>query len=305
MLYIEYKPWYNTKVKRFLKFLLKNESPALRKGDRDIMSTYYKIGEIADLYGVSTDVLRYYEELGILVPRRAPNGYRIYRTEDLWCLNVIRDLRELGFSMEQIRTYLKERSIASSLALLDQELTAIDEKLEQLTALRANILSRKQTISQAQELPLGIVTKKELPARPCHRIMEGYKTDEEMDVLIKQLVNFDRDKLYIIGNNQMGSFLNLASAKAGYCREYDAVFILHPKGEHEIEGGTFLSVCYSGDCSQNNIYIPQLFEYAKNSGFTVCGPLLELLWIDIHTSRYPSEQLTELQLQVEPEYRSL
>ena len=53
------------------------------------MSTYYKIGEIAALYGISTDILRYYEELGILVPRRAPNGYRIYRTEDLWCLNAV------------------------------------------------------------------------------------------------------------------------------------------------------------------------------------------------------------------------
>ena len=43
------------------------------------MSTFYKIGEIAALYGISTDILRYYEELGILVPRRAPNGYRVYR----------------------------------------------------------------------------------------------------------------------------------------------------------------------------------------------------------------------------------
>lgn len=41
------------------------------------MSTFYKIGEIASLYNISTDILRYYEELGILVPRRAPNGYRI------------------------------------------------------------------------------------------------------------------------------------------------------------------------------------------------------------------------------------
>ena len=34
------------------------------------MSTFYKIGEIASLYNISTDILRYYEELGILVPRR-------------------------------------------------------------------------------------------------------------------------------------------------------------------------------------------------------------------------------------------
>ena len=78
------------------------------------MSTFYKIGEIAALYGISTDILRYYEELGILVPRRAPNGYRVYRTEDLWCLNVIRDLRQLGFSMDQI---LRKRAFAQQCLL--------------------------------------------------------------------------------------------------------------------------------------------------------------------------------------------
>ena len=90
------------------------------------MSTFYKIGEIAALYGISTDILRYYEELGILVPRRAPNGYRVYRTEDLWCLNVIRDLRELGFSMDQIRSYIENRSIGSTLELFQKEMHVIE-----------------------------------------------------------------------------------------------------------------------------------------------------------------------------------
>ena len=94
------------------------------------MSTFYKIGEIAALYGISTDILRYYEELGILVPRRAPNGYRVYRTEDLWCLNVIRDLRELGFSMDQIRSYIENRSIGSTLELFQKEMHVIDCKAQ-------------------------------------------------------------------------------------------------------------------------------------------------------------------------------
>lgn len=262
------------------------------------MSTYYKIGELASLYGISTDILRYYEELGILVPKRGANGYRLYQTEDLWCLNVIRDLRTLGFSMEQIRNYINERSITSSLNLLEDELVAIDMQLAQLTAIRQNIISRRQTISQAQELPMGKITLKNLPVRPCHRIMQGYQTYEEMDILIKQLVNFDREKLYIIGNNQMGSFLNIESAKHGNCRDYHSVFILHPDGEYPIEDGQFLSICYRGDCSQNEIYVPQLLEYAQTNGMTVQGPLLELLWIDNHTSKHVEEQVTELQLSV-------
>jgi len=119
------------------------------------MSTFYKIGEIAALYGISTDILRYYEELGILVPRRAPNGYRVYRTEDLWCLNVIRDLRELGFSMDQIRSYIENRSIGSTLELFQKEMHVIDQQIARLNSLRDNIITRRETITQAGKLVLG------------------------------------------------------------------------------------------------------------------------------------------------------
>ena len=45
------------------------------------MKRYYKIGEIAALYSVSPDSLRYYEEIGLLTPRRDANGYRMYSIE--------------------------------------------------------------------------------------------------------------------------------------------------------------------------------------------------------------------------------
>ena len=44
------------------------------------MKDYYKINEIARLYGIGVDSLRYYEKLGILKPRRDTNGYRLYNS---------------------------------------------------------------------------------------------------------------------------------------------------------------------------------------------------------------------------------
>ena len=61
------------------------------------MSKYFRIGEISKMYHIGTDSLRYYEKIGILSPKRGENQYRLYRTEDIWRLNVIRELRELGF----------------------------------------------------------------------------------------------------------------------------------------------------------------------------------------------------------------
>lgn len=42
------------------------------------MKKYFKIGEIAKLYHIGTDSLRYYEKLGILTPKRSENDYRLY-----------------------------------------------------------------------------------------------------------------------------------------------------------------------------------------------------------------------------------
>ncbi|MDQ9745672.1 MerR family transcriptional regulator, partial [Acinetobacter baumannii] len=69
----------------------------------------FKIGEISKLYHIGTDSLRYYEELGILTPKRGANQYRLYSLNDLWKLNVIRDLRSLDFSMERIKEYMDHR----------------------------------------------------------------------------------------------------------------------------------------------------------------------------------------------------
>ena len=77
------------------------------------MKNYYKINEISKLYNIGVDSIRYYEELGILHPKRASNGYRQYTTNDIHRLNVIRDLRSLGFSMQSIKAYLENQSISS------------------------------------------------------------------------------------------------------------------------------------------------------------------------------------------------
>lgn len=260
------------------------------------MKHYYRIGEISSLYNISSDSLRYYEELGILKPKRGENNYRMYHIHDIWRLNVIRDLRELGFSMERIREYLNNRSLAGTEALLQEELTVIEEKMQSLDALKTNIEDRLETLRDTRKQPLGIIEKKEIPERHCHTIHSGYKLDTEMDILIKQLLNKNPDKLYIIGNNRIGSVIPLESAIAGHFRHYTDVFIIDKDGDETIPGGAYLTVSYQGDCAQNADYIPRMLNYAREQGLSPEGPFLELLWADIHQSEKEQEHITELQI---------
>ena len=42
------------------------------------MKKYYKINEIAKLYNIKSDSLRYYEEVGLICPMRSKSNYRLY-----------------------------------------------------------------------------------------------------------------------------------------------------------------------------------------------------------------------------------
>src|SRR2546421_8787537 len=68
------------------------------------------IGEFARLGQVSSRMLRHYDEIGMLKPEQVDrtNGYRLYAVHQLSRLHRIVALRDLGFTLEQIRAVLEE-----------------------------------------------------------------------------------------------------------------------------------------------------------------------------------------------------
>jgi DNA-binding transcriptional MerR regulator len=68
-----------------------------------------RIGEVAKLTGLTTRTLRYWEELGLLVPSgHRDSGERVYSATDMARVTRIRDLQDLlGFSLAEVRTVLE------------------------------------------------------------------------------------------------------------------------------------------------------------------------------------------------------
>ncbi len=72
-----------------------------------------RIGEVADRLGVSPRTIKYYEEIGLLIPgERSPGGFRLYAEPAVERLRRILRLKDMGFSLAAIREFISVRDEA-------------------------------------------------------------------------------------------------------------------------------------------------------------------------------------------------
>ena len=103
------------------------------------------IGEAAKASGVSAKMIRHYESVGLFPEaHRTESGYRQYSDKEVATLRFIRQARDLGFSIEQIRELLglwqnRRRPSRQVKALAQAHLEELDEKLQELQAMKATL----------------------------------------------------------------------------------------------------------------------------------------------------------------------
>jgi DNA-binding transcriptional MerR regulator len=97
-----------------------------------------RIGELADLVGVSTKAIRYYESLGLIdEPARTAGGYRDYGQADVERLRFVGDAQATGLTLAEIASVLElkssgKRSCTHTAQLLERHLADVDAQIERL-----------------------------------------------------------------------------------------------------------------------------------------------------------------------------
>lgn len=104
-----------------------------------------RIGELADIAGVTPDTIRFYERRGVLPqPERRPSGYRDYSDRAVDQLRLAKALQAHGFTLDEIIDAMEaldeDTTCADERWRLEHVLARVDRRLAELQSLRTTVV---------------------------------------------------------------------------------------------------------------------------------------------------------------------
>ena len=129
------------------------------------------IGQVAKLAGVGVETIRFYEREGLLKkPKRKQSGYRLFGPEVVDRIRFIKSVKDLGFSLKEIRELLFLRADSKGSAKevkrrIDLKIVQIDRRIQDLKRVRSALakVSRSAGRGHMTETPLLDVLSKKRP----------------------------------------------------------------------------------------------------------------------------------------------
>jgi DNA-binding transcriptional MerR regulator len=255
-----------------------------------------KINELAKLYDITAHTLRYYEKLGLIVPDYDENGYRNYSYRHIEQLNTIRDLRYFDVSIAEIAKYLHQKNVGKTKELLDFEIQALHQCIDDSKKKIVQLEERVQLIEEAEQIDYK---KPLLMKHPERMILKSsmITQEEEIDFSLKELHKKYESLLSANNQNLFGSVIHLEKKPYEY-----QVFYFYPdlslKNEDVeiLPAGTYLSYSFKGDYEQTNDGIEAILQFAKENKLTTVSPFYESYLIDFHETNKPEEYVTRLEI---------
>lgn len=103
-----------------------------------------QIGELAKEAGVNTQTIRFYERRGLLkTPARTQAGYRAYSDSSVQIVQFIKQSKELGYTLTEIKELLtlhdEKGDTAKAKTLAIAKIESINKQIEALTQMRDSL----------------------------------------------------------------------------------------------------------------------------------------------------------------------
>ena len=187
------------------------------------------IGQFAALHGINKKTLMWYDETGLFKPAaiNPENGYRYYNYYQSPVLETILLLRELDVSISEIHEFMQNRSAESLKCLLDEKITALDNNIIHMQAVRKTLCNHRQNMVTLLTMDLSetSIVEKEERCLVTGDIDREISYDKEVEMIIAETQKYQLRRLH---DASYGTMISIESLYNGnltvYIHRYQAAF---------------------------------------------------------------------------------
>ena len=116
------------------------------------MDHQYRIGEIAELFGITKEGIRYLERKGLIHSvRNDDNGYRFFDRTSVATLKTIRTYERLGLSLNEIYDCMSEKDEQEILYTLQDHCEALQREIDEKQAMLDELKLRSDLLRRFNE----------------------------------------------------------------------------------------------------------------------------------------------------------
>ncbi|MFD0828158.1 MerR family transcriptional regulator [Neobacillus sp. M.A.Huq-85] len=283
------------------------------------MENKLSIGEMAKLRNVTVDTLRHYDKIGLLKPYYTDSntGYRYYSIYQYEVLGTIKELRKIGFSLEEIKQFLTDRNVKKSVQFLQKSMNNIQEKIKELQNIHKILMTRLNNIEHfTNSYQNSDIVIKQFEEREYIQLDRpiGWEDKENLYFGLLELENMVGGDIPVLASNKFGDFIKkeyfdeirLNSEFPDNLSAYQSqLFILvqdeEPKQPtQKLEKGQYICSYYGG--IEREKMLPQLkklLHYCDSHGYIPIGDAVQIMQVDISLTDQYDEAYYEIQIPIQ------
>lgn len=272
------------------------------------MKSKFSIGQVAKIHNVTIETLRHYDRIGLLTPSYTNNetGYRYYSAKDFIILDLIKQCKSMGLSLDEIKSIIENyTSPESVLDIIKRQKSIINEKISELNRIKENITYLESGIKSSLEEGLDEVFIKEYNEREFIIYDNTNRFTEEFEVnLSKVLSQIERE--YKSFNKQLGFIVSYDNLKCLNDIKYENMMINFTKGmnfkNHKkiiLPTGKYLTLNFDDDYKKTRKYYDTMMNYINTNNINVIGEFYEIYIITRVGNDGKEKSLGKLQILIQ------
>ncbi len=263
------------------------------------------IGEFSNICKVSTKTLRYYAEIGLILPNEInpENGYRYYSINQLETMIFINRLKSYKFSLEEIKEILESEEPQDEklyLALtkkkkeIGNQINEFEKTLDQLNTDISNLEQGKSITSYLEGIDVELIEVPMMYILSIRKMVhESYFADEYGNCFSELFRKITDERLTMFGS-PMVLFHSVEFTQFGLDTEFAIPVKDYVTGTRDFYPGLCIKTVLYGSYSElPSVYAKQR-EWAEKEGYESSNALYEVYVTDPSQVTKESELITEV-----------